>query len=126
MYQWVCHSCRESNPPGIGSCSRCGFPAIASGREVSGVIPPSLQTNDSSHQEKEKSKGEFFRLNEIAGFPTWKQVIAVLLWLAEVLAAIVFSFSSSWTGTIGALVACAFIEALYQFLRKTEPSPRHA
>lgn len=33
-YAWVCHSCNQTNIPGIGACNHCGFPAVASAKDI--------------------------------------------------------------------------------------------
>ncbi len=44
-YRWVCHSCQAANAAEKTICSNCGFPAVATGRQIeaarkSGVVAP--------------------------------------------------------------------------------------
>ena len=44
-YRWVCHSCQAANAAETTTCSSCGFPAVATGRQIEashkpGAIPP--------------------------------------------------------------------------------------
>jgi len=33
-YRWICHACRSPNEAGRASCTACGFPAVASARDI--------------------------------------------------------------------------------------------
>lgn len=33
-YRWVCHLCKEANTASSAICEKCGFPALASGRDI--------------------------------------------------------------------------------------------
>ena len=36
-YHWICHVCEHTNEPGISTCIKCNFPAIASAEEIARV-----------------------------------------------------------------------------------------
>jgi uncharacterized membrane protein YvbJ len=33
-YRWICHACRSPNEAGSASCTSCGFPAVASAKDI--------------------------------------------------------------------------------------------
>lgn len=39
-YQWQCHRCLSTNPPGADRCLQCGFSAAATGYEILGQEDP--------------------------------------------------------------------------------------
>jgi hypothetical protein len=40
-YAWTCHTCEASNPAGTEACSQCGFPAVATGDQITRGDPAS-------------------------------------------------------------------------------------
>lgn len=54
-HRWVCHSCQAINPAEATSCSACGFPAIATAREIESV-------EDGSPIPASAEQGGFFSL----------------------------------------------------------------
>jgi hypothetical protein len=43
-YEWECQRCRASNPPGIGNCRVCHFPARFTAAQLNGV--PAMSTRE--------------------------------------------------------------------------------
>ena len=114
-YSWVCHSCKNSNPPATQVCQTCGFPAVASGAEIqeaiTGIKNPPRQ-----------SRKEFLsaRQEEIAALQLWKKPTVYALRVVEFVGAVIV-----WAGIfdlsllfilLGVVVVFA-AELIYQLVK---------
>lgn len=121
-YEWICHTYQESNSPGLAVCSKCGFPAVASGKEIVAVAVPPVdglsQVQDRGH------KPSIFRFGEITSLPLWKRGLAVFLWMAQLICVIAVWISLSWSVIASGIAIFAVAEALYRLL--VQPSSKAA
>ena len=76
-YDWSCHVCRSSNGAGSEACASCGFPAIASGREIAVA-----QASHALHHAKH---------GEAIGPSLWKESRAVRVGAGEVIGIVAVS-----------------------------------
>lgn len=50
-YRWVCHVCEATNAPESVNCTKCGFPANASGAEIDATVKnlPNSTASQTAH-----------------------------------------------------------------------------
>jgi hypothetical protein len=129
-YSWSCHACDASNPPGVGRCVSCGFPAVAPGRKI---VQARLQARSLVASDTEAAT-TVAALPSTPSIPTtvWEElaaqpparrvaVVAILSMLAT--GTFLFKFAMSLKFTLLGLGLVALGFAWLALLGKPQPAP---
>lgn len=114
-YNWVCHTCKKSNPSGTEVCESCGFPAVANGVEIGEAI-----TGVKSPPRLSRKEWLAVRRSDIASMPLWKKPFAYALQLVRLIGAVVVLtgiFSLSIHSVSVGLAVVVVAELLFQFIK---------
>lgn len=111
-YTWTCHVCDTPNQPEVDACAKCGFPAIASAKEIQKANPPASPAP--STVAKPDPLAEV--TDQISVLPPGRQILATSL--VAIAMAGIFLFQASWSytymaiGIVVAVVAFAWLRVL--------------
>jgi hypothetical protein len=114
-YAWVCHSCKAVNSPGNNACRNCGFPAVATGREIEEAVTGVKQPPALSNKELQQK-----RHAELSALPFWKKPFAYSLRIVQFIGSLVFGlgiFSLSLQHVLSGLALAFVAEVFFQTLK---------
>ena len=110
-YHWTCHVCKASNAPGISICQACGFPAVASGRDIEAATTGKKIETLLTKKELKRARRE-----ELAALSNWKKPIAVALWGIQFIGALTCWLTLSLPGIATGIALIVVAEVSYQAL----------
>ncbi len=95
-YQWTCRVCEAANPPRTENCTKCSFPAYASGRDIQRAIELRTGKPQSSEPPKTAEPKEIDIVEKIETLPQSKRPIAYVLFGIACIGAALFELWPGW------------------------------